>query len=48
MLTIAVADFSHLKEDAFWIALDNQSLCTPMTPRANGKLFRRCRSGFPN
>lgn len=27
VLTIAVADFSHLKEEAFWIALDNQSLC---------------------
>lgn len=27
VLTIAVADFSHLKEEAFWIVLDNQSLC---------------------
>ena len=27
VLTIAVADFSHLKDEAFWIALDNQSLC---------------------
>lgn len=26
VLTIAVADFSPLKEEAFWIALDNQCL----------------------
>ena len=35
VLTVEVADLSHLKEEAFWVALDNQSLCH--TYDANGE-----------